>query len=95
MAGILPGFFQVAGEVAFCCQHFLGRGDTAALHQRERVQKFADDVDLALVGGFVAQADRGGAFIAGQPVEVRFVQAAVAVHPVHDPHLVRVGGDRA
>jgi len=60
----------------------------------EAVHHLAEDIDLRLPAGGVADADRNRALIAGQAVQLVFVQTAAAVRPVDDLHLGGRSGDR-
>ena len=61
----------------------------------ERVHHLAEHVELTLAVGGVADANRRGAVVAGQPRDLPFGQAALAADPVHDLHLLGTAGDRA
>ena len=59
------------------------------------VHQLAKDVELRLARGGVADADRRGALIAGQPVKLPLGQEAAAVDPVDDLHRGGLACDRA
>ena len=59
---------------------------------RDRVEDHPPDVVLALVVGAVADPHWPGAPVAGEVVEGRLLELALAVDPVHD--LQRPLGDR-
>ena len=53
----------------------------------EAVDQFAVDIQLRLVGRGIADQDRTGAFVTGQPRRFIFRQSPTAVDPVHDTHV--------
>src|SRR5256886_8681469 len=65
----------------------LGRDESAlALINRHAVDYRAEDIQLALAGRPVADADRTGAVEAGEMLEVLLRQVRIAVDPVEDLH---------
>ena len=56
----------------------------------DRVHQLPVDVDLDLLVSGVASANRPGAFVTGEPVQLQFGHATLAGHPVHDLEVLRV-----
>ena len=61
----------------------------------ERVDDLAVDVELALVGRAVADADRLRALVAGEPGKLELGEPPLAGDAVHDLEVVRRARDRA
>src|ERR1700719_3565068 len=63
----------------------------------ERLKHYVSDlakhVELQLLGCVIANADRRGVLIAGQPRENLFWQPSLTAHAVHDLDVARAAGD--
>src|SRR5690606_10655111 len=72
----------------------IGR-DAGAARLVEGVHDLAEDVELLLGRGGVADPDRRRAGVAGEPLEGELRQAPLAGDSVHDLQLLGGAGDRA
>ena len=70
-------------------------GSRADARLVERVDHLAVDVELELLARRVADADRRGALVAGEPRELELGEAPLAGDAVHDLQVAGIAGDRA
>ena len=67
-------------------------GKAVAASLEERIHHFAVDIQLQLGGRGVANADRFGTFVAGEPRDFPFIEAPLAAEAIHDLHLCGITG---
>ena len=61
---------------------------------KHRVGDLAEDVELQLPGGVIADPHRRRVLVSGQPRDDQLRQPPLSTHPVHDLDLARTAGDR-
>src|SRR5690349_24051025 len=61
----------------------------------KRVHHFAENIELALAMGGIADADRLRAAVSREPGHLPFRQPPLATQAIHDLNLRRTSGDRA
>src|SRR5262245_55613053 len=91
----LPGAFEESQDFAECPPTVWIRREPAFSSHVEARQHLAKDVQLELFRRRIADANRPGALVTGQPAELVLVQAARACEAVHDLDVGRVTGDGA
>ena len=84
LVGLVPVVAQPVGELGELDPAGMADPQPTPVGQPDRVQQLTVDVELELIGGAVADADRLGAGVALPVVQGLLVQVGGAVDPVHD-----------
>src|SRR4029453_11420001 len=84
LVGLVPVLADPVGELGELDPAGMADPDAVAVGEVDRVQRPAVDVELELVGGAVADADRLGPGITLPVVQDLLLQVGGAVDPVHD-----------
>ena len=95
MIGMLPDFLKMVeqkrqhAEIVFIVP-FHG-----VLRMKERIEHFAENIELQLRGCSVADAHRLRFLVTSQPVDLPLDELLLAIQPIHDLYLVGASGQRA
>ncbi len=89
LVGLAPAGLQPVEDAAREAPRVVGGCQTLTPRLVERVDDLAVDVELALVGRAVADADRLRALVAGEPGKLELGESPLARDAVHDLEVVR------
>ncbi len=92
VVGFLPSALQVVQEVAELPPESLGQLSHRRRHRPADADDLAVHVELELARGRVADPDRPGALVTGQPVQLVLLQPPFAGDAVHDLRLLGLPG---
>src|SRR5215471_19981398 len=92
---LVPDLSQMAKDDLADCGSAIDRLQTVQMGLVECVEDLTKDIELNLVRGVVADADRPRTFVTRQPRQLQLGQPSLAPEPVHDLDLVWTTSDRA
>ena len=94
LVGLLPVALQPVHQAALHPPGVLVAVEVVAAREPQGVHHLAVHVELELVHGAVADPDRRGPLVPGQPPQLALRDVALPGHPVEDLQPVRAAGDR-
>jgi hypothetical protein len=93
--GFPPYGFEMGEDRFLEPPRFLQRAEFGFAGSMQDFHQLAEDIELHLVGGGIADAHRWAFLVARQPVDLAFGKAPFSRHAIHDLQLPRMAGDGA